>query len=204
MLSCFYSFETMSDPLHALLSGIRGSNIVFSEGQILCSHFRWATQLVQFATTTANFPYDFNVHALFGSHFWQQKAKESDNLFTLNTDRHPKICLFPKELVHAGEGDLAEVKDLTEQIEHLERVLAKDVAPEEDDVIDANGGESGWVRRLIGGAEKVKLNRGGYSYSWYFGHISRCLRSLTHSQVLFPFGCSFFLDGSKIVCFNNA
>lgn len=72
----------------------------------------------------------------------EKENKVNDLLVSLKERREQAI-----ELVHAGEGDLAEVRQLTEEIEHLESVAKEVEGPSCDsDLIDSNG----YIRSMLG------------------------------------------------------
>eukprot|EP00435_Cladocopium_sp_Y103_P034508 s1640_g8.t3 len=64
-----------------------------------------------------------------------------DLLLSLKERREQAI-----ELVHAGEGDMAEVRQLTEEIDHLESVAKEVEDPCDSDLIDSNG----YIRAMLG------------------------------------------------------
>ena len=64
-----------------------------------------------------------------------------DLLLSLKERREQAI-----ELVHAGEGDMDEVRQLTEEIDHLESVAKEVEEPCDSDLIDSNG----YIRAMLG------------------------------------------------------
>lgn len=96
------------------------------------------------------------------------------------------------ELVHAGEGDLAEVHELTEEIDHLERIAKEVEEPCDSDLIDSNG----YIRSMLGlTGHTLTVN----SLAWQADSLNGGHRIISGAQdesaCLFEFSDAEIMDG---------